>query len=293
MKVAECAAFITGALAFRMRSNEINSDVRACLWVVRLLSCSMWLPIDSQNKNMSLNKLIICATLSIVTLNAQAWSMWELNGAKMDIDGKDIRVAGVKTDGSDHVFHRHDAEFEKGIYVVAVVNESSIESLPKTTTLIREYLRARGFNVADKPEGCDLGLKFQVHDLNIDDATALVYQSEERTASLVDLSTNVANQAMAVNMAERLAKASINFAGPLAAAMSSGGHYTGNELILSSESIASPTYEKLGSDTAKYVRDKNIVTARTAVKQSDPNTTKVDLLMLMTKVWADKFFVND
>jgi hypothetical protein len=89
-------------------------------------------------QNMSLNKLIICAALSIVTLNAHAWSMWELNGAKMDIDGKDIRVASVKTDGSDHVFHRHDAEFEKGIYVVAVVNESSIESLPKTTTLIRE-----------------------------------------------------------------------------------------------------------------------------------------------------------
>lgn len=64
-------------------------------------------------------------------------------------------------------------------------------------------------------------------------------------------------------------------------------------IALTSQGISDPTYENLGQKAKDFSKETDGVTARTAVKKSDPNTTTADLLMLMTKVWADKYFVKD
>lgn len=38
---------------------------------------------------------VLTALALSLSQSAGAWSLWEINGAKMDIDGKDVRVASV------------------------------------------------------------------------------------------------------------------------------------------------------------------------------------------------------
>lgn len=240
------------------------------------------------------SSLFVITLLSILTSTAQAWSMWELNGAKMDIDGKDIRVASVKTVGDDYIFHSKDATQQSGIYVVATLNESSSQSLPRTTSFIREYLKSRGFNVSDKPDGCSKGIKFYVSDLNIDDpSTNLAVEESAQPKSLSDLSTDLTNTAISLEGAKAVAKINGVFVGALAFSLSQPGHYEGNELVINGSIFDEPTYEKMGENSFQYIKERDGITARTSAKNSDPNTTTADLLTLMTKVWVDKYFVKD
>jgi hypothetical protein len=222
--------------------------------------------------------ILTCA----VTFNVHAWSMWEINGAKMDINGKDIRVASVKTIGNGHVFHAKDKELEKGVYVICTQDFTSSDVLPHTTALVRDYLRTRGVNVVDKIEQSSVALKFEVRDLNIDKGTAT--PENQQTEYSNNAAATVATQAV-------LAK-TVGVVAGLSYGMSSG-HYEGDEMVFSSLSIFEPTPEKIGFDSEKFSRDQNGVTARTAVKQSDSKTTTADLLTLMAKVWADKYFVKN
>lgn len=238
---------------------------------------------------MRISSILLAVLMSVNTLNAHAWSLWELNGAKMDIDGKDVRVASVNTFGSSHIFHSKDKEFEKGVYVVATIDESSSQGLPRTTALIRDYLRSRGVNVADKPDGCAIGVKFAVFDLNIDSSSATPgSQPDGKSKSLSDNAVDLVTQAGLTRLAFKLNGAT----GVLTYGLSQG-HYEGAELKLNSISIVEPAYDKLGVDAVKFAREKNGITARTSVENSDPKTTTADLLILMVKVWADKYFVRD
>lgn len=235
--------------------------------------------------------MLILLAVFMSTVNAHAWSLWEINGAKMMIDGKDIRVASVKTEGDGHIFHSRDKELENGVYVIATLTESSSEVLPFSTALIRDYLRSRGLNVVEKAEGSALAIKFIVRDLSVDGNPANLSNEPNKQA------TSWSSQGAAIVTDVAAAKLAANLAGTatgaLAHGMSGGFHYKGNELALNSVSIVDPTDEKLLMYISKYVRDKNGITARTAQNKSDPNTTVADLLTLMTKAWADKYFVKD
>ena len=241
---------------------------------------------------MKILSITFAALMFAVIPDANAWSLWEINGAKMDIDGKDIRVAGIHTVGSGHIFHSNDKELENGVYVFATKNSSSNEILPHTTARIRDYLRSRGFNVKDKPDGCALAIKFEVSDLSIDGSSvAAGDQSVGLSQSPPDPSgSNLAGQVSAGVLATRM---SGPLSGAIAFGMAGSWHYVGDALELNSVSIVDPTLDKLGQDSARFVRDTNGITARTAPKKTDPNTTTADLLTLMTKAWADKYFIKD
>lgn len=228
--------------------------------------------------------------MSTVSFSARAWSLWEMNGAKMNIDGKDIRVASVNKTAADRVFHSKDPEFAKGVYVVGVWYGSSSESLPRSTALILDYLRSRGMKVVDKPDDSALAIKFEVGDLNIDGVTLKSELDVPGAKNLQDQGFDIAAKAATIDV---IAKTSGAFAGAVAYAGAGGYHYSGDELTLRATLIPDPTLDKLGIDSDKFAKGADGVTARTAVKQSDPNTTTADLLTLMTKVWADKYFVKD
>ena len=235
--------------------------------------------------------------VSALTSNAHAWSMWEISGAKMDIDGRDIRVASVDQIGNEHVFHSKDPEFQQGVYVIAVWYGSNPQSLPKTTAFLRDYLRSRGMNVVDTPVGSPLALKFEVRDLNIDGVTTATIRSgtedSKTSAAQGDLSAQGTDLAIKAGTINLITKTSGAFAGAMAYGAASSYHYVGDELALRAEIIPDPAYEKLGDDSYKFAKEMDGITARTAVKQSDPKTTTGDLLTLMSRVWVDKYFVKD
>jgi hypothetical protein len=245
---------------------------------------------------MRIMSVALAILMSVVTCNAGAWSMWEISGAKMDIDGKDIRVASVNQIGNEHVFHSKDTEFEKGVYVVAVWYGSNPQSLPRTTAFLRDYLRSRGINVVDQPDGSPVALRFEVRDLNIDGVSTATIQSDTPVASssthenLAAQGTDLAIKAGTIDL---ITKTSGAFAGAMAYGAASSYHYEGDELMLSAEIIPEPTYDKLGENSDKFAKEMDGITARTAVKRSDPKTTTGDLLTLMTRVWVDKYFVKD
>ena len=111
-----------------------------------------------------------------------------------------------------------------------------------------------------------------------------------QSKSLSDQGTDLVAKASTIAL---IAKTSGAMAGVAAYGGAGSAHYSGNELTMSGEIVADPTYDKMGDDTIKYVQDKDVITAYTAEKQSDPKTTTGDLLLLMTKVWTDKYFVKD
>ncbi len=235
--------------------------------------------------------------MSVVALNARAWSMWEISGAKMNIDGKDIRVASVNQIGNEHVFHSKDPEFQKGVYVVAVWYGSNPQNLPRTTAFLRDYLRSRGMNVVDQPDGSPIALRFEVRDLNIDGVSTATIQSDtpdnKNSSTHENLSAQGTDLAIKAGTIDLITKTSGAFAGAMAYGAASSYHYEGDELMLSAEIIPEPTYDKLGENSDKFAKEMDGITARTAVKRSDPKTTTGDLLTLMSRVWADKYFVKD
>ncbi len=241
-----------------------------------------------------MKKILFAATVSLfvsaLSASAHAWSLFEINGTKMDIDGKDVRVMSVQLNGDNHVYHSHD--FDKGVYVIATVWSSSAESLARTTALIRDYLRSRGVNVVDKIEGAAFALKFEVQELNIDgiSTTAPGAGSTGQGKSLSDQGADLATKAAIVG-------AAVKFGNSMSGLAAYGGattaHYSGTELTLSSRGIVDPTTAKLGENVSEFTRENDGVVAYYKAKHSDPNTTTGDLLTVMTKAWADKYFVKD
>ncbi len=231
---------------------------------------------------MKIVSAFITIILSIVTFNAYAWSLWEMNGAKMNVNGKDIRVASVKKIGDGHVFYAKDKELEKGVYVICTNDFASADVLPRTTALVRDYLRSRGLNVVDKIEDSSIALKFEVWDLNIDkDAPTPGNQPVNQPNNAA---ATVATQAIATKALGVVAGASYGM---------QSGHYEGTSIVFRSQTIVDPTPEKMGIDSEKFSREQIGIEAHTAEKQSDPKTTTADLLTVMAKAWADRYFVKN
>ncbi len=249
-----------------------------------------------------MSKLFTAVSLFVVSfglsVNAHAWSFWEISGAKMNINGKDVRIASVNKRTDGHIYHSNEDAVKKGVYLVAVGDTSDNPQrhvvLPNTTKLIREYLKTRGLNVVDKLEGAGLAWRISVANLAIDDANALLTEVSTPAGSLGE---HVASVGADVATQEVLKKTilpnAVVMPGSYSGLTSGGGHYNGTELTFTSFAISNPTDEKLLNleDITEDHLDE--ITALTAVKDSDPNTTKADLLTVLTKAWADIYFVKD
>lgn len=233
-----------------------------------------------------LSIIAAAALLAFSALDASAFSFWEISGAMMDLDGKDIRVASVDTTGHKHVYHATDKELAHGVYVVATATGDGTQVLPNTTALIRDYLRSRGMNVVDKPDGAGLAIKFVVGSLSIDTPPPAAGQPAAHGPGVA----KGAELVLDAGLVHHITQTAGTFSGVLAYEGASSGHYEGTALSLSSYGVLDPTAAKLGASAEDAARDKMGVTAHTAPKKSDPHTTVADLLTLMTKVWADKYF---
>ncbi len=234
----------------------------------------------------------------VLPINAHAWSFWEISGAKMDINGKDVRIASVNRRTDGHIYHSNEEAVKKGVYLVAIGDIPGAPEqhvvLPSTTKLVRDYLKSRGLNVADKLEGSGLAWRISVANLAIDDANAVLTEGKTPAGSLGDhvasVSADVATQEV---LKKTILPNAVVMPGSYSGLTSGGGHYEGTELTFTCIAISNPTDEKLLNleDISEDHLDE--INAWTAVKDSDPYTTKADLLTVLTKAWADNYFVKD
>lgn len=188
------------------------------------------------------------------------------------------------------MIHSRDKVFENGIYVVAVSRSSNYEPLPQSSRLIRDYLHARGFKMVDSEKDASLRLTFDVADLSIEQPGAVPVGNEK---SLSENASSLATQGAYAAAGQVVAKSAGTVSGLIVYGAGTQGHYNGAELRLSSSLAATTKGESEGIKLSDLPSASWGVTARTAQKDTDPKTNKGDLLLLMTKVWVDKYFVND
>jgi hypothetical protein len=254
-------------------------------------------------KDKEMSKLFTVVLLfvlsSVLSINAHAWSLWEISGAKMDINGKDIRIASVNRRTDGFVYHSNDELVKKGVYLVVVASIPGTSPtqhvvLPNTTKLIRDYLNTRGVNIVDKLEGSGYAWQVSVANLAIDDANTQLTEIKAQSGSLGDHVLSVGGDVAGQELVKKtILPNAVVMPGSYSGLTSGGGHYEGTELTFTSIAISNATDEKLLNldDITEGHLDE--ITARTAVKDSDPNTTKADLLTVLTKAWADIYFVKD
>lgn len=224
--------------------------------------------------------LFFVLAASLISSSSMAWSLFEISGERLDIDGKMVRIYGKDSEG-DYIYHSKSNEMDGGIYVIAAAAPFALNPLPKTTEVIRAFLASKGFKIAEKPEGAARGIKFVVSGINLDWNNGQPAEGN---------SGNAAGQLATAEVVRSVAGSAM---GIIAYGAGGSGHYNGTPLKLVGSSIANPTDEDMRVAFSDYAEHPDTVTAYSGNTGDDLNATTEDLLKVMTNYWLKKFFIED
>lgn len=216
--------------------------------------------------------LLFAFAAASISTSSMAWSLFEINGEKLEINGKMVRVFSKDSTG-EHIFSSKDVA--NGLYVVAVDSSAKTNILPMSTKVIRDFLSAKGIKIVETPDAASLGIKFVVSGLNVDESNVLPGQVDYKGNAM----ERVAGAAVVNNVAGSLA-------GSMALFANSTGHIVGTPLKLSGLVIQSDAQGAGGESP-------DVVTGYSGDKGDDLNASIEDLLKVMTNFWLKKFYVED
>lgn len=228
---------------------------------------------------------MLALMLAAVALDANAFCVLRCSQEHMNIDHKLVYVDAIKQTGTARVFKSTDPELVKGVYVVVTRDTDKDTILPETTKVVRHILGYYGMKVVDKPEDATLELKFDIKNLALENA-----QAQNNTGD------SLGKEVAVVGVEHAALKAAASIPGGavtvLGVASTTGGHYE-DFLAMNAEIIPLPISGGAATDVSKSANGFDGFTAITRKGMTDPNATPVDLLLLMTKVWKDKYFVKE
>ena len=218
-------------------------------------------------------KRLYLATMAValcaLSAGAHAWGY-----EKLEIDGKQVRISGVKAgdEYGDYVIQPRDAE--GGIYVVAAWNLGSKEILPSTTAVIRQYLASKGFKITDKLEGASMAIRFSVDGANCNEGIA---QGPENAGSVV------ANGVIGAGVANAIGGTTAG----MTMLLGSGGRSRDViDLELTGHIVLNPTVDPMKDEFSKTIQHSDKLVAHYTTK--DKSTT-ADVLKIMTDQWIKHY----
>lgn len=209
------------------------------------------------------------AVLCTLSAGAHAWGY-----EKLEIDGKQVRISGVKAgdEYGDYVIQPKDTI--GGIYVVAAWNLGSKNILPNTTAVIRQYLASKGFNIADKLEGASMAIRFSVDGANCDEGIA---QGADNSGSVV------ANGVIGAGVANAIGGTTAG----MTMLLGSGGRPRDViDLELTGHIVLHPIIDPMSDEFTKNIQHSDRLVAHYTTK--DKSTT-ADVLKIMTDQWIKHY----
>lgn len=216
-----------------------------------------------------ISSLVFVFAISLISTSSMAWSLFEINGEKLEIDGKTVRVFSKDATG-ERIFS--SKEVANGLYVVAVDSSSKTSILPRSTKVIRDFLSAKGIKIVENQEAASLSLKFVLSGLNVDESNSLPGQVDYEGHAV----EQVAGAAVVNNVAGSLA-------GSMALFANTSGHIVGTPLKLSGSVIQPDAQGAAGASP-------DVVTGYSGDKGDDLNASIEDLLKVMTNYWLKEFY---